>query len=95
MANYLKVSKRQQVTSLLELGWSYRRIERETGVAGELERWEGEVERVRAWRRPRWPLWTITLAALALATYLGLLLGGYLRVPDPLRPMVEWWWARW
>ncbi|NNG15459.1 MAG: hypothetical protein HKM89_03185, partial [Gemmatimonadales bacterium] len=47
------------------------------------------------WRRPRWPLWTITLAALALATYLGLLLGGYLRAPALLQPVVEWWWERW
>ena len=81
----LKVARR------MEAAW----IELETHLAEELERWDGEVERVRVWRRPRWPLWTITLAALALATYLGLLLGGYLRVPDPLRPMVEWWWARW
>ena len=35
MANYLKVDKRQQVLSLLELGWSYRRIEAETGVRRE------------------------------------------------------------
>jgi transposase len=35
VANYLKVQKRQQVISLLELGWSYRRIERETGVRRE------------------------------------------------------------
>jgi thymidine phosphorylase len=81
----LKVARR------MEAAW----IELETHVAEELERWDGEVERVRAWRRPRWPLWTITLAVLALATYLGLLLGGYLRVPAPLRTVVEWWWARW
>jgi len=35
MANYLKVDKRQQVLALLELHWSYRRIERETGVRRE------------------------------------------------------------
>ena len=35
MANYLKVQKRQQVIALLELGWSYRRIEAETGVRRE------------------------------------------------------------
>lgn len=32
MANYLKMLKRSQVVALLELGWSYRRIEAETGV---------------------------------------------------------------
>lgn len=35
MGNYLKVEKRQQVIALLELGWSYRRIESETGVRRE------------------------------------------------------------
>ena len=35
MANYLKMSKRQQVIALLELGWTYRRIEAETGVRRE------------------------------------------------------------
>ena len=31
MGNYLKVPDRQRVLALLDLGWSYRRIERETG----------------------------------------------------------------
>lgn len=35
MANYLKVQKRQQVIALLDLGWTYRRIEAETGVRRE------------------------------------------------------------
>ena len=35
MANYLKMLKRQQVVALLELGWTYRRIEAETGVRRE------------------------------------------------------------
>ncbi len=35
MANYLKVKKQQHVIALLELGWSYRRIEGETGVRRE------------------------------------------------------------
>ena len=35
MGNYLKVDKRQQVVALLELGWSYRRIESEAGVRRE------------------------------------------------------------
>jgi transposase len=35
VGNYLKVTKRQQVLSLLELGWTYRRIEAETGVRRE------------------------------------------------------------
>ena len=35
MANYLKMEQRQQVIALLELGWTYRRIEAETGVRRE------------------------------------------------------------
>ncbi len=32
MGNCLTMADRQRVQALLELGWSYRRIERETGV---------------------------------------------------------------
>src|SRR6266849_1807450 len=32
MGNYLKMPDKRRVLALLELGWSYRRIERETGV---------------------------------------------------------------
>lgn len=35
MANYLKVADMQRIKALLELGWSHRRIERETGVRRE------------------------------------------------------------
>ena len=35
MPNYLKMQKQQQVTALLALDWSYRRIEAETGVRRE------------------------------------------------------------
>ena len=35
MANYLKMPQKSQVLALLELGWSYRRIEAETGVRRE------------------------------------------------------------
>ena len=33
--NYLKMTDKRRVLALLELGWSYRRIERETGVRRE------------------------------------------------------------
>jgi hypothetical protein len=59
----------------------------------EQDRWKAEIDQVRAWRRPTKLLWLITVAALALATYLGLVLGGYLRVPMLLRPLAEWWWS--
>jgi hypothetical protein len=35
LGNYLKVADRQRILALLELGWTYRRIERETGVRRE------------------------------------------------------------
>jgi hypothetical protein len=57
-------------------------------------RWGREIERVRAWRRPSWPLWLITVIVLAVATYLGLVLGGYILVPRSLRGFVDFWWSR-
>ena len=56
--------------------------------------WNGEVERVRAWRRPRWPLWLITAVVVGAAVYLGLVLGGFVVVPGFLRPLAEYWWSR-
>jgi len=35
MGNYLKMADRQRIEALLELGWSYRRIQRATGVRRE------------------------------------------------------------
>ena len=35
MGNYLKMPDKRRVLALLELGWSYRRIERETRVRRE------------------------------------------------------------
>lgn len=35
MLNYLKMPKQSQVVALLELGWSYRRIEAEIGIRRE------------------------------------------------------------
>ena len=32
MGNYLEMADKQRVLALLELGWSYRRIQRETGT---------------------------------------------------------------
>ena len=65
-----------------------------TSARVEQDRWKVEIEWVRAWRRPTWPLWALTAAVLALATYLGLVLGGYLPVPPPLRGLAAFWWAR-
>lgn len=58
----------------------------------EVARWDAEAGRILRWRRPRWPLWILSLAIVAVATWLGLVLGGYLAVPGWLQPFAEWWW---
>jgi hypothetical protein len=63
-------------------------------AAEEEAAWTGEADRVRAWRRTRWPLWVITAAVLAAAIYLGLVLGGFVTVPEFLRPLADYWWSR-
>ncbi len=90
-ASSMWVDTMLRVARRLEDAW----LALEAHVDRELERWGEEVERIRAWRRPRWPLWTVTLVVVGLATYAGLLLGGYLAAPEPFQPIVEWWWARW
>lgn len=64
--------------------------------AGQVEqdRWQVEIEQVRAWRRPQWPLWVVTAMVLLAVTYLGLVLGGYVAVPPLLEGVAEFWWAR-
>jgi hypothetical protein len=57
-------------------------------------RWTVEIDKVREWTRPRWPLWVISALVLAVASWLGLVLGGFLRVPGWLMPFAEFWWTR-
>jgi hypothetical protein len=83
-----------------QLNASARRLEAawlalENAAAQEQRHWQVEVDRVRRWRRPRGPLWLITLLVLGAAAYLGLVLGGYLPVPAALEGLAQWWWARW
>jgi hypothetical protein len=63
------------------------------GARAEQDRWKAEIDRARAWRRPTWLLWLISGSVLAVATYLGLVLGGYLPVLPPLRPLAALWWS--
>ena len=74
----------------LEAAW----LALSAGAWAEQDRWKVEIDRARAWRRPAWPLWLISVSVLAAATYLGLVLGGYLPVPPPLSPLAEFWWSR-
>ena len=63
-------------------------------AAEEEAAWDAEVARVRAWHRPRWPLWTISALVLGAAVYLGLVLGGFVPVPPFLRSFADYWWSR-
>lgn len=74
----------------LEAAW----LALEEAAAAEQRRWQVDVERVRAWRLPRWPLWLVTVIVLAGAAYLGLVLGGYVPLPPPLAGFAELWWSR-
>jgi transposase len=48
VTNYLKMLKRKQVLALLELGWSYRRIQAETGVRRETVSRYDRIRRAKA-----------------------------------------------
>ena len=58
----------------------------------EMSAWERRIEEVRRWRRPWRPLVLVGAAALFLAGWAGLTLGGYLPVPHWFRPVAEWAW---
>jgi hypothetical protein len=60
----------------------------------EEQHWRREADRVRAWRRPMWPIWLVSVVVVALAVYVGLVLGGYARVPGFLRGLADFWWSR-
>ena len=77
------------VSRRLESAW--RALE--SAAAAEQERWLSEIELVRAWRRPTWPVWTLTGVVLSGVTYLGLVLGGYITVPGFLRGFAAFWWS--
>jgi len=74
----------------LESAW----LALDAGARREQEHWASEIARVRGWRRPTWPLWLLTAVVAGGATYLGLVLGGYLPVPPPLEGLAAFWWAR-
>lgn len=75
----------------LEAAW----LALEEALLREWRSWEAEVEDLRRWRRPRWPLLVAGLVLFGTALYVGLLLGGYLPVPGLLRGPVDALWARW
>ena len=74
----------------LEVAWESL----ERAAQAERGRWWPEIEKVRAWRRPTWPLWLITTLVCGVATWLGLVLGGYLVAPAWMHSFTEFWWSR-
>lgn len=73
----------------LEQAWQrlVRTAEDEIGI------WDRRIEEIRSWRRPWLPLVVGGSLALGIGAWLGLVLGGYLPVPGPLRPFAEWVWS--
>lgn len=55
--------------------------------------WQEEIDRVRRWRRPVWPLWLGTAVLFGVALWVGLVLGGYLDCPWWFRSPAEVWWG--
>jgi hypothetical protein len=78
------------VARRLESAW----LALEEAAAREEASWQQDIAEIRRWRRPWWPIWLVTVAVLGGAIYLGAVLGGLMPLPDPLRPLAEWWWAR-
>ena len=73
----------------LEQAWQrlIRTAQDEIGI------WDRRIEDIRSWRRPWLPLLVGGVLALGIGAWLGLVLGGYLPVPGPLRPFAEWVWS--
>ncbi len=97
-------SERASATAVQEwqaaLATAARRLEAawlalEETLLVEWREWEVEIEEVRAWRRPLWPLLLIGVLLFGTAAYCGLVLGGYLPVPGPLTALVERIWSAW
>ncbi len=69
----LKVAARR-----LEAAW----LALEEAVEKEAVHWKRVADRVGAWRKPVWPVVVTGAAAMAVAVWLGLVLGGYVTPPE-------------
>ncbi len=79
----------RRVAGELELAWAAAcRV-----VRIELDQWEAVIAEIRDWRRPWIGFIAASALALSLAVWIGLVLGGYLPVPEWMRPFAEWAWS--
>lgn len=62
-------------------------------AAEELAAGDREAAVIRAWVRPRAPLWVLTAIVALVALLLGLVLGGYLPAPGLLGSLRRGWWG--
>jgi hypothetical protein len=74
-----------------ELEQAWQRLTRT--AEDEMSFWDRRIDDIRSWRRPWRPLLAGGVLVLGVGAWLGLLLGGYLPVPGPLRPLAEWVWS--
>lgn len=78
------------VARRLESAW----LELEAAAVREEALWTPEIDRIRAWRRPMWPVRLVGVIVIGAATYLGLVFGGYLPVPGWLHGAAQAVWTR-
>lgn len=55
--------------------------------------WTPVADGLAAWRPSPWPRRIIAGTTLLLFWYAGLVLGGFLPVPELARPVAKWWWS--
>lgn len=72
----------------LEESWDRLRVQ----MAARHQEGMGRVAALRAWSRPRRPLWISSILVVALGAVLGLMIGGYLPAPAWFRPAIDAWW---
>jgi hypothetical protein len=61
----------------LEAAW----LALEDGIETEVAHWMQIADDVACWRKPLWPVVVIAIAGLSLATWIGLVMGGFVRPP--------------
>lgn len=55
--------------------------------------WEARARMIHRWLPPTRSVWIAGGIAMGLLFLFGLAVGGYLPVPDVLRPVIDWWWS--